>query len=193
MAAISTPLSPDSAAELYNLIGEDAGASFESELKLIDSSLAHIASSTTDVFQRDTDDTEDSEEEFEEEEDDDLAEEDEDEDEDDEDEDEDDEDLDPDDENEEEDEGEEVGVAALQATGSTNLRGPVVNGNTSVESELEEDDDAGDENVPEDEYVIESGEDETDGADTPETDRAIDSALRMSALATVTSEYAASV
>jgi hypothetical protein len=190
MAAISNPLSLDSAAELYNLIGEDASASPESELRVIDSSLANIASSKADVFQRDTDDTEDSEEEFEEEEDedDDLEDEDENEVED---EDDEDEDLDPDE--EEEDEDEEVGVAVLQATGSTNLRGPVVNGNTSVESELVEDDDAGDENVAEDEYAIESGEDEADGADTPETDRAIDSALRMSALATVTSEYAASV
>lgn len=172
MAAISTPLSPDSAAELYNLIGEDASASFQSELRVIDSSLAHIASSKADVFQRDTDDTEDSEDEFEEEEDED-------------------DDLDPDE--DEEDEDEEAVVTVLQATGSTNLRGPVVNGNTSVDSELEEDDDAGDESVAEDEYIIESGKDETDGADSPETDRAIDSALRMSALATVTSEYAASV
>lgn len=189
MAAISNPLSLDSAAELYNLIGEDASASPESKLRVIDSSLANIASSKADVFQRDTDDTEDSEEEFEEEEDedDDLEDENEDENE----EDDEDEDLDPDE--EEEDEDEEVGVAVLQATGSTNLRGPVVNGNTSVESELDEDDDAGDENVAEDEYAIESGEDEADGADTPETDRAIDSALRMSALATVTAEYAASV
>ena len=189
MAAISTSLAPASAPELYNLVGEDVSATFDSDQKLSGVVPTHVASSRPEIVQRDTDDTEDSEEEFEEEEDedDDLEDEDEDENE----EDDEDEDLDPDE--EEEDEDEEVGVAVLQANGSTNLRGPVVNGNTSVESELEEDDDAGDESVAEDEYIIESGEDESDGADSPETDRAIDSALRMSALAAVTSEYAASV
>ncbi len=84
-------------------------------------------------------------------------------------------------------------MLALQATGSTNLRGPVVHGNKSVESALEEDDDAGDESVDEDEYVIEGGDDETDSSDSLETDRAIDAALRLSALAAVTSGYAANI
>ena len=186
MAVIKTPLAMDSAAVLHELIGEDATAMFENDPKFIDSDPTSGSSSENVVLQRDTDDTEDSEEEEEEEEDEEFDEEEEEEDEEEEDEEEDDFDSD--------EEEEEVGAIAILASGSTNLRGPVVNGNTSVESELEEleqDDDAGDGTVDEDEYVIEGGEDGSGGSDSPQTDRVIDAALRMSALAAVTSEYAA--
>ncbi len=196
MAVITTHLSTDSAAVLDDLIGEDATAMFESDPKFIEPDSTSSSSSENVVFQRDLDDTEDSEEEedeeldeedeeFDEDEEDEEEEEDEDEEEE---EDEEDEDFDSD-----EEEEEEVGSIAILASGSTNLRGPVVNGNTSVESELEQDDDAGDETVEQDEYVIEGGDDGSDGSDSPKVDRAIDAALRMSALVAVTSQYAASV
>jgi hypothetical protein len=177
MAATKTPIAPDSAAELHDLTGDDAAATFESDPTFIDSKPTDNASSENIEMQRDTDDTEDSDEEEEE-----LVEEDDEED---------DDDLDEDD--EEEDDEEEVGVIAVQVTGSTNLRGPVVNGNTTVESALEEDDDIGDEGVEEDEYVIEGGEDETGGSDSPETARVVDAALRMGALVAVISKIAANV
>ena len=180
MAVIKTPLAMDSAAVLHELIGEDATAMFENDPKFIDSDPTSGSSSENVVLQRDTDDTEDSEEE-EEEEDEEFDEEEEEED-------EEEDDFDSD------EEEEEIGAIAILASGSTNLRGPVVNGNTSVESELEEleqDDDAGDGTVDEDEYVIEGGEDGSGGSDSPQTDHVIDAALRMSALAAVTSEYAA--
>jgi len=177
MAVIKTPLAMDSAAVLHELIGEDATAMFENDPKFIDSDPTSGSSSENVVLQRDTDDTEDSEEE-EEEEDEEFDEEEEEED-------EEEDDFDSD------EEEEEIGAIAILASGSTNLRGPVVNGNTSVESELEQDDDAGDGTVDEDEYVIEGGEDGSGGSDSPQTDHVIDAALRMSALAAVTSEYAA--
>ena len=55
---------------------------------------------------------------------------------------------------------------------------------TTVKKVLEEED-AGDEGVDEDQVE--------DGSDSPETDRTIDAALRMSALATVAAEFAANV
>ena len=177
MAVIKTPLATDSAAELHDLIGDDATAMFESDPKFIDSDPTSGSSSENVLLQRDTDDTEDSEEEEDEEDDDEDDDEEEEEDED---------DFDSD-----EDEEDEVRANAMLATGSTNLRGPVVNGNASVESELEQDDDADDETMDQDEDVIEGGKDRSGGGDSPQTDRAIDAALRMSALAAVTSEYAA--
>lgn len=192
MAVIKTPLATDSAAELHDLIGDDATAMFESDPKFIDSDPTSGSSSENVLRQRDTDDIEDSEEDEEledndeEEEDEELDEEDEDEEEEEEDED----DFDSDEEKEDEEE-EEVGATGVLATGSTNLRGPVVNGNTSVESELEQDDDADDETMDQDEDVIEGGKDGSGGGDSPQANRAIDAALRMSALAAVTSEYAA--
>jgi hypothetical protein len=68
MAATKTPLATDSAAELRDLIGDDATATFESDPKFIDSDPTDNASSENIEVQRDTDDTEDSEEEEEEEE-----------------------------------------------------------------------------------------------------------------------------
>ena len=191
MATNRTAVAPECAPELYNLVGEDVSATLESDRNLSGVALTRATPRMRDFVQRDTDDTEDSEEEFEEEEDDDddLGE-------DDEEEDEDEEEFDPDKEDAVENnevQDEEAWIAMLQTIGSTNLQGPILNGNTSVKSELDEDDDAGNESVVEDEYVIESGNNETDSADSPGTNRAIDSALRMRALAAVTSEYATSV
>ena len=181
MAATKTPIATDSAAALHGLIGDDATAMFESDLKFIESNPAGRASSQH-IELRDTDDTEDSEEEedeFEDEED-----EDEEDDEDDEDEEyEDDEDDDDDD-----DDGEGV----LRATGSTNVRGPVKNGKTDVEAELEdmeEEDRSGAESIEED---VEAGvNSDGSGSDNPQVDRAIDAALRMSALTVVAAGFAA--
>jgi hypothetical protein len=189
MATIKAPLAPDSAAELGRLVGDDATATFESDPKFIDSDPTDTASSENVEVQRDTDDTEDSEEEDDEFE----EEEGEDDDEELEDEEEEDEDIDEEEDEEEEDDEEEVGAVGVQATGSTNLRGPVVNGKKSMETALEEDDDAGDEGVEEDEYVIEGGGEDKDGTDNLETDRAVDAALRMNALVAVTAQFAASV
>jgi hypothetical protein len=177
MAAIKNPLAPDSAAELGPLVGDDATATFESDSKFIDSDPTGTVSSENVEVQRDTDDTEDSEEEEDEE----LEE------------DEDDEDREEDEELEDEEEDDEVGAVGIQATGSTNLRGPVVNGKKSVESALEENDDAGDKSVEEDEYVTEGGGEEKDNVDNLATDRAVDAALRMSALVAATAQFAATV
>jgi ribonuclease E len=109
MAATMTPIATDSAAELNEIIGDDATATFENDPKFIDSDPTGMASSENIAVQRDEDDTEDSEEEEEEledaDDDDDL------EDEDDDDVDLGDEDEDEDDDEEEDDE-DEVGVAA---------------------------------------------------------------------------------
>jgi hypothetical protein len=193
MAAIKNPLAPDSAAELGPLVGDDATATFESDSKFIDSDPTGTVSSENVEVQRDTDDTEDSEEEEDEELEEDEDDEDREEDEELEDEEEDDEDIDEDEGEEEEDDEDEVGAVGIQATGSTNLRGPVVNGKKSVESALEENDDAGDESVEEDEYVTEGGGEEKDNVDNLATDRAVDAALRMSALVAATAQFAATV
>lgn len=182
MAAIKTPFVLDSTAELRDVIGNNATATIENDPKFIDSDSTDFAVSENIVAARDTDDTEDSEEEEDELEDEEFEEDDEDEDED------------EDDfggEEEEEDEEDEVGAIALLASGSTNLRGPVVNGKTFVKTTLEEDDDAGDEGEAVDSYRDEGADDTVDDGDSRETDRAIDAALRMKALAAVTSEYAA--
>jgi hypothetical protein len=147
MTATKTPLAPDSAAELHDLVGNDATATFESDPKFIDSNPTGSASSEHIEVQRDTDDTADSEE-------------------------------------EEEDDEEEVGTTVVLLVGSTNVRSPVKIAKTTVKKVLEEED-AGDEGVDEDQVE--------DGSDSPETDRTIDAALRMSALATVAAEFAANV
>jgi hypothetical protein len=196
MAASKTPIATDSAAELHDLIGDDATATFESDPKFIDSDPTDNASSENIEVQRDTDDTEDSEEEedeLEDEEEDELEDED-DVDEEDEDEEDEDEDIDDDDEDEEEeDDEEEVGAAAFQAAGLTSVRGSVEGVPSALEPALEEDDDAGDESELQDEYVIEGGGGDEDGDDSAETDHAIDAALRMSALVAVAAEFAANV
>jgi hypothetical protein len=198
MAASKTPIATDSAAELHDLIGDDATATFESDPKFIDSDPTDNASSENIEVQRDTDDTEDSEEEedeLEDEEEDELEDEDDvdEEDEDEEDEDEDIDDDDDDEDEEEEDDEEEVGAAAFQAAGLTSVRGSVEGVPSALEPALEEDDDAGDESELQDEYVIEGGGGDEDGDDSAETDHAIDAALRMSALVAVAAEFAANV
>ena len=192
MTATKTPLAPDSAAELHDLVGNDATATFESDPKFIDSNPTGSASSEHIEVQRDTDDTADSEEEEEEleeeeEEEEDENDEDEDAEDEDEEEEENDEDEDEDEENEdeeEEDDEEEVGTTVVLLVGSTNVRSAVKIAKTTVKKVLEEED-AGDEGVDEDQVE--------DGSDSPETDRTIDAALRMSALATVAAEFAANV
>jgi ribonuclease E len=110
--ATQTPIATDSAAEMNEIIGDDATATFENDPKFIDSDPTGTASSENVEVQRDTDDTEDSEEEDDELEDADDDDELEDEDVDEEDEDDDDVDLgedeDDDEEVEDEDEDEEV-------------------------------------------------------------------------------------
>jgi hypothetical protein len=76
MAATKTPIASDSAAELRDLVGDDATAEFESDPKFIDSNPTDHASSEH-VTLRDSDDTEDSEEEIDEEDEEDEDEEDE--------------------------------------------------------------------------------------------------------------------
>jgi hypothetical protein len=216
MAATKTLIAPDSAAELHDLIGDDATATFESDPKFIYSDPTDDASSENIEFQRDTDDTADSEEEEEEldeleddededevededdEEDEEDKDDDDDEDEEDEDEDEDEEDEDIDDEEieEEEDDEEEVGAIMLRATGSTNVRSPVKIAKTTVKKVLEEED-AGDvdegvnEGVDEDKGVNE-GVDEG-GKDSTEPDRAIGAMPCMGARVAVASEFTANV
>lgn len=80
MTTIKTPVATDSAAELHDLIGDDATATFEADPKFIDSDPTGNASSENIEVQRDTDDLEDSEEEEEEFEDEDGEEDDEDDD-----------------------------------------------------------------------------------------------------------------
>jgi hypothetical protein len=63
MASTETPIATDSAAEMNDIIGDDATATFESDPKFIDSDPTGTASSENVAVQRDTDDTADSEEE----------------------------------------------------------------------------------------------------------------------------------
>jgi hypothetical protein len=170
------PIATDSAAELHELIGDDATATFESDPNFVDSNPTADASSEH-VTLRDTDDLEDSEEEEDEEgledDDDDLEEEDEDED------DEDDEDEDDDD-GEFEDDEEEDDPGVLRTAEPTNVHGPGKRSKTDIERELEEmeDENAGDEGIdaPEDE----NGEEEKDDEEF-HVERALDEALRMRA------------
>jgi len=193
MAAIKSSIAPDSAEELHDLVGDDATATFESDPKFIDSDPTGTASSENVEVQRDTDDVEDSEEEVDEE-DDELEDEDIEDDEDLDDEEEDD-DLDDDDEDEDEveDDEEEVGALGARAAEGNGRRSSIEDLPSSDDAALEEDDDAGDEGEMEDEYVIEGGSDEEAGDDDPATDRAIDAALRMSAMVAVVAEFAANL
>lgn len=196
MAEMQTSLAPDNATELREVIGDDATATFESDPKFIDSdwdryASAGNASAGNVAVQRDTDDTEDSEEEEDELDDDDDGDEFEEEEEE-EDDDDDDEDEDEEEDEEVDEDADEVGASALRTAGSTDLRGRVVKGMMYMKSALDEDDDAGDEGEAVDSYIDEDSDATTD-SDSAETDRAIDSALRMTALVAVTAEYAASV
>jgi len=176
------PIATDSAAELHELIGDDATATFESDPNFVDSNPTADASSEH-VTLRDTDDTEDSEEEedeegLEDEDDDDV--EDDDEDEDDEDEDDDDDEF--------EDDEEEDDPDVLRAAEPTNVHGPGKRSKTEIERELEEmeDENAGDEGIdaPEDE----NGEEEKDDEEW-HAERGVDAALRMRASATAAQSY----
>jgi len=195
MAAIKSSIAPDSAEELHDLVGDDATATFESDPKFIDSDSTGTASSENVEVQRDTDDVEDSEEEVDEE-DDELEDEDIEDDEDlDDEEEEDDDDLDDDDEDEDEveDDEEEVGALGARAAEGNGRRSSIEDLPSSDDAALEEDDDAGDEGEMEDEYEIEGGSEEETGDDSPAEDRAVDAALRMSAMVAVVAEFAANL
>jgi hypothetical protein len=77
MARTHSSIAIDSAAELEELVGNDATATIESDPKFMDTVGTETASSENVEVQRDTDDTEDSEEEEVDDEDDDEIDEDE--------------------------------------------------------------------------------------------------------------------
>ena len=182
MAADKSPIATDSAAELHDLIGDDATATFESDPNFVDSNATESASSDH-IALRDTDDTEDSEEEDEEadeeedvdeddvdEEDDDEVDEDEDEDEEDEDEDEDDEDLD------DEDDEDEV----LRTAEPVDVHGPGKHSREDIDEELEE---MEEEEGEEDEDESPEDDEEEEKADEDlHAERGIDEALRLSSV-----------
>ena len=180
MAEKKIPVATDSAAELHELIGDDATATFESDPNFVNSNPTADASSEH-ITMRDTDDMEDSEEEEDEEgledEDDDVED----------DEDEDDEDEDDDDDEFEDDE-EEDDPDVLRTAEPTNVHGPGKRSKTDIERELEEmeDENAGDEGIdsPEDENQVEEKDDEEWHAE-----RGVDAALRMRASATAAQPY----
>jgi segregation and condensation protein B len=168
------PIATDSEAELHELIGDDATATFESDPNFVNSNPTADASSDH-LELRDTDDMEDSDEE----EDEAGLEDDEDED-DDEGEDEDDEDEDEDD-GEFEDEEEEDDPDELRTAEPRDVHGPGKHSRTDIEKELEEmEDEVGEENVEEAPEMDE----EEEGEERPHANRAIDEALRMSATVT---------
>jgi segregation and condensation protein B len=176
VAEKKVPIATDSAAELHELIGDDATATFESDPNFVDSNPTADASSEH-VEMRDTDDMEDSDEEEDEaglEDDDDDDVEDDDEDDDDEDED------DGDDEFEEDEDEDDPDV--LRTAEPTNVHGPGKRSKTDIERELEEmeDENAGDEGIdaPQDEDQEEEKDDEEF-----HVERAVDEALRMRASA----------
>jgi hypothetical protein len=172
------PIATDSAAELHELIGDDATATFESDPNFVDSNPTADASSDH-LTLRDTDDMEDSEEEDEEADEEDDGEEDEDgEDEEDEDEEDDDDDDDVDFDDEEDDDEAEV----LRTAEPVDVHGPGKHSRIEIERELEEVEEETGEDViesPEDE-----DEEEEEGEERRHADRAIDEALRMSGAVT---------
>jgi len=176
VAEKKVPIATDSAAELHELIGDDATATFESDPNFVDSNPTADASSEH-VEMRDTDDMEDSDEEEDEaglEDDDDDDVEDDDEDDDDEDED------DGDDEFEEDEDEDDPDV--LRTAEPTNVHGPGKRSKTDIERELEEmeDENAGDEGID-----APQNEDQEEEKDDEEfhVERATDEALRMRASA----------
>jgi hypothetical protein len=169
------PVATDSAAELNELIGDDATATFESDPNFVDSNPTADASSDH-LTLRDTDDMEDSEEEDEEADEEDDGEEDEEEDgedEEDEDEEDDDDDDDVDFDDEEDDDGEEV----LRTAEPVDVHGPGKHSRIEIERELEE----MEEETGEDVIEAPEDEEEEEGEERRHADRAIDEALRMSA------------
>jgi hypothetical protein len=186
MAANKTPVASDSAAELRDLIGDDASATFESDPNFIDSNPGNDASSEH-LTLRDTDDTEDSEEEDEEfdEEDDDSGEGGEEEEE------EDEEEEDDDDDEDEEDDDAEIGSSVLRMAKPINVHGPGKHGRADIEEELEEMEEEGGVEDDAESGDAESVEETEPDDNDPKVDRAIDAALRMRMLAGVASEFAA--
>jgi hypothetical protein len=175
MAVNEIPIATDSAAELHELIGDDATATFESDPNFVGSNPTADASSDH-IELRDTDDMEDSDEEEDE-----AGLEDEDEEEDEDDDEEDEEEDDDEFEDDEEDDDPDV----LRTAEPTNVHGPGKHSRTDIEKELEEmEDEVGEENVDE---APESDEEEEEGEERRHADRAIDEALRMSARAGVAS------
>jgi hypothetical protein len=173
MAVNKTPIATDSAAELRDLIGDDASATFESDPNFVDSNPTADASSDH-LELRDTDDMEDSEEEEEE-----AGLEDEDDDDEDEDEDEEDEDDDEDDDGEYEDDEEDDDPDVLRTAEPRDVHGPGKHSRMDIEEELEEmEEEVGEKNA---EDAPEAEEEEEEGKDRRHADRAIDAALRMSA------------
>ena len=180
MKSTETSIATDSAAELHNLIGDDATATFESDPKFVDSNPTESASSGNIEVQRDTDDTEDSDEEDDEIEDADEEEEEEDEE---------DEDDDEDDDDEEEDDDEEVGAAPVGASAAVRRNHAVDSALDLEEAGLEEVDDASDARAAKNDHKREGeGRNDVDA----QADRAIDASLRLSALVKVAAEFVAS-
>jgi hypothetical protein len=168
------PIATDSEAELHELIGDDATATFESDPNFVDSNPTADASSDH-IELRDTDDMEDSEEEDEE----DIGEEDEDDDgEDEEDEEEEEDDDDDDDDVDFDDEEDDDEAEVLRTAEPVDVHGPGKHSRIEIEEELEEmEEESG-------EDAIESPEDEEEeeGEERRHADRAIDEALRMGAV-----------
>jgi hypothetical protein len=174
MAANKIPVATDSAEELRGLIGDDATATFESDPKFVESNPTESASSEN-IALRDTDDTEESEEEDDELDEDELDDDDEDVDEDEDDEeegDEDEDDLDDADEADNDDADE-----VRRTAEPVDVHGPGKHSRADIEKELEEmEEETGDDEV------VEIPEDAEDGEEGLHAERAIDEALRMSAI-----------
>jgi hypothetical protein len=171
MAANKISIATDNAEELRGLIGDDASATFESDPNFVKSNPTESASSEK-IALRDTDDTEDSEEEDDETDEDELDEDDEDVDEDEDDEEEGDEDEDDLDEDDEDDDDAEV----LRTAEPVDVHGPGKHSRADIEKELEEMEEETDEDV------VKTPEDAEDGDDGVHAERAIDEALRLSAI-----------
>jgi len=161
VAEKKVPIATDSAAELHELIGDDATATFESDPNFVDSNPTADASSEH-VEMRDTDDMEDSDEEEDE-----AGLEDDDDD-----------DVEDDDEEDEDEDDPDV----LRTAEPTNVHGPGKRSKTDIERELEEmeDENAGDEGID-----APQNEDQEEEKDDEEfhVERAVDEALRMRARA----------
>jgi len=169
------PVATDSAAELHELIGDDATATFESDPNFVNSNPTADASSDH-IELRDTDDMEDSDEEEDEI---DSDDEDDDEDDDEEDEDEDDEGDEDDDVDFEDDEEEEEDPDVLRTAEPRDVHGPGKHSRTDIEQALEEmEDEVGEENVDD---APDMDEEEEKGDERRHAVRGIDAALRMGA------------
>jgi hypothetical protein len=185
MAVNKTPIATDSAAELREVIGDDASATFESDPNFVNSNPTADASSEH-VELRDTDDMEDSDEEEDEaglEDEEDVDDEEEDGDEEDDGDEDDDDDEDEDDDGEFEDDEEEDDPDVLRTAEPRDVHGPGKHSRTDIERELEEmEDEVGPEDVEE---APEAEDEEEEGEERRHANRAIDEALRMRAGQTV--------